>query len=41
MSSLTASGTTWRQRAPIRLETLGTHRLKGVPGSWEVFAVVS
>ncbi len=27
--------------APIRLETRGTHQLKGVPGSWEVFAVVS
>jgi class 3 adenylate cyclase len=27
--------------APIRLESRGTHQLKGVPGSWEVFAVVS
>jgi hypothetical protein len=27
--------------APIRLESRGTHELKGVPGSWEVFAVVS
>jgi len=27
--------------APIRLESRGSHRLKGVPGSWEVFAVVS
>jgi class 3 adenylate cyclase len=25
--------------APIRLESRGTHELKGVPGSWEVFAV--
>jgi class 3 adenylate cyclase/pimeloyl-ACP methyl ester carboxylesterase len=27
--------------APIRLESRGIHELKGVPGSWEVFAVVS
>ena len=27
--------------APIRLQSRGTHELKGVPGSWEVFAVVS
>jgi len=27
--------------APIRLESRGTHSLKGVPGRWEVFAVVS
>jgi class 3 adenylate cyclase len=27
--------------APIRLESRGAHELKGVPGSWEVFAVVS
>jgi class 3 adenylate cyclase len=27
--------------APIRLESRGRHRLKGVPGTWEVFAVVS
>jgi pimeloyl-ACP methyl ester carboxylesterase len=27
--------------APIRLESRGTHELKGVPGSWEVFAVIS
>ena len=27
--------------APIRLESRGVHELKGVPGSWEVFAVVS
>jgi class 3 adenylate cyclase/pimeloyl-ACP methyl ester carboxylesterase len=27
--------------APIRLESRGVHQLKGVPGSWEVFAVVS
>jgi len=27
--------------APIRLESRGTHELKGVPGTWEVFAVVS
>jgi hypothetical protein len=27
--------------APIRLESRGSHQLKGVPGSWEVFAVVS
>jgi len=27
--------------APIRLESRGTHELKGVPGSWEIFAVVS
>ena len=26
--------------APIRLESRGSHKLKGVPGSWEVFAVV-
>jgi class 3 adenylate cyclase len=25
--------------APIRLESRGIHQLKGVPGSWEVFAV--
>ena len=24
--------------APIRLESRGTHELKGVPGSWEIFA---
>jgi pimeloyl-ACP methyl ester carboxylesterase/class 3 adenylate cyclase len=27
--------------APIRLESRGVHELKGVPGSWEVFAVIS
>jgi class 3 adenylate cyclase len=27
--------------APIRLESRGTHELKGVPDTWEVFAVVS
>jgi class 3 adenylate cyclase len=27
--------------APIRLDSRGVHELKGVPGSWEVFAVVS
>jgi class 3 adenylate cyclase/pimeloyl-ACP methyl ester carboxylesterase len=27
--------------APIRLESRGTHELKGVPGPWEVFAVIS
>jgi class 3 adenylate cyclase len=27
--------------APIRLESRGSHQLKGMPGSWEVFAVVS
>lgn len=27
--------------APIRLESRGIHELKGVPGSWEVFAVAS
>jgi class 3 adenylate cyclase len=27
--------------APIQLESRGSHQLKGVPGSWEVFAVVS
>jgi pimeloyl-ACP methyl ester carboxylesterase len=27
--------------APIRLESRGTHELKGVPGTWEVFAVAS
>ena len=27
--------------APIRLESRGVHQLKGVPGSWEIFAVVS
>lgn len=25
--------------SPIRLERRGTHELKGVPGSWEIFAV--
>ena len=27
--------------APIRLESRGIHELKGVPGSWEIFAVAS
>ena len=27
--------------APVRLESRGVHQLKGVPGSWEVFAVAS
>jgi pimeloyl-ACP methyl ester carboxylesterase/class 3 adenylate cyclase len=27
--------------APIRLESRGVHQLKGVPGSWEIFAVIS
>jgi class 3 adenylate cyclase len=27
--------------APIRLASRGVHDLKGAPGSWEVFAVVS
>jgi hypothetical protein len=27
--------------APIRLDSRGEHQLKGVPGSWEVFAVIS
>jgi hypothetical protein len=27
--------------APIRLESRGSHELKGVPGSWKVFAVIS
>ena len=27
--------------APVRLDSRGEHQLKGVPGSWEVFAVVS
>jgi class 3 adenylate cyclase/pimeloyl-ACP methyl ester carboxylesterase len=27
--------------APIRLESRGSHELKGVPGTWEVFAVIS
>jgi class 3 adenylate cyclase len=27
--------------APIRLESRGTHELKGVPGTWEIFAVMS
>ncbi len=27
--------------APIRLESRGQHELKGVPGPWEIFAVVS
>ena len=27
--------------APIRLESRGTHQLKGVPGSWEIFALIS
>lgn len=26
---------------PIRLESRGTHQLKGMPGFWEVFAVLS
>jgi class 3 adenylate cyclase len=27
--------------APVRLDSRGEHQLKGVPGTWEVFAVVS
>jgi class 3 adenylate cyclase len=27
--------------APIRLESRVTHELKGVPGAWEIFAVIS
>jgi pimeloyl-ACP methyl ester carboxylesterase/class 3 adenylate cyclase len=27
--------------APVRLDSRGVHELKGVPGSWEIFAVVS
>ena len=27
--------------APIRLESRGSHELKGLPDSWEVFTVVS
>ena len=27
--------------APIQLESRGSHELKGVPGSWEIFAVRS
>jgi class 3 adenylate cyclase/pimeloyl-ACP methyl ester carboxylesterase len=27
--------------APIRLESRGVHQLKGVPGPWDVFAVIS
>jgi hypothetical protein len=27
--------------APVRLDSCGEHELKGVPGSWEVFAVTS
>ena len=27
--------------APVRLDSRGVHELKGVPGSWEVFSVVS
>ena len=27
--------------APIRLESRGLHELKGVPGPWEIFAVIS
>jgi class 3 adenylate cyclase/pimeloyl-ACP methyl ester carboxylesterase len=27
--------------APIRLDSRGSHELKGVPGSWEIFAVIS
>jgi hypothetical protein len=27
--------------SPVRLETRGVHELKGVPGSWEVFAVIN
>jgi len=26
--------------APIRLESRGTHELKGVPGCWDIFAVL-
>jgi class 3 adenylate cyclase len=26
--------------APVRLESRRTHDLKGVPGPWEIFAVV-
>jgi hypothetical protein len=29
------------RRRPIRLESRGSHELKGLLGSWEVFAVVS
>ena len=27
--------------SPVRLESRGTHELKGVPGAWEIFAAVS
>jgi class 3 adenylate cyclase len=27
--------------APVRLDSRGEYELKGVPGSWEVFAVTS
>jgi len=27
--------------SPIQLESRGTHELKGVPGTWEIFAVTS
>jgi class 3 adenylate cyclase len=27
--------------APVRLESRGLHELKGVPGSWEIFAAGS
>lgn len=27
--------------SPIRLENRGNHKLKGVPGSWELFSILS
>jgi pimeloyl-ACP methyl ester carboxylesterase len=30
-----------RAGAPVRLESRGLHELKGVPGSWEIFAAGS
>jgi hypothetical protein len=32
---------TWTRGAPVRLDSPGVQELKGVPGSWEIFAVVS
>lgn len=49
VAALAGPGEIWVSRtirdlvagAPIRLASRGVHQLKGVPGSWEVFAVVS
>ena len=40
-STSPAPSATWSRAPPIRLESRGVHELKGVPGSWEVFAVAS